>query len=135
MWLLDRIAERRISEAISRGDFDDPPGRGEPLRLIDDPLVPEALRVAYRLLNNAGYVPAEIGLRREINELNDLLGMIDEPQSRVSVSKRLGLMLQRLDASRGTTVSLQIDECYRLRALERLEHALSEPARTNRLGG
>ena len=54
------LAERRIEEAIARGEFDDLPGAGRPLDLDDeDPLLPEELRLAYRILRNAGFSPAE----------------------------------------------------------------------------
>lgn len=58
--MLDFIAERRIAEAIANGDFDDLPGSGKPLELDDDSLLPEELRLAYRILKNAGFVPPEI---------------------------------------------------------------------------
>ena len=58
--MLDFIAERKIAEAIANGDFDDLPGSGKPLELDDDSLVPEELRLAYRILRNAGFVPPEI---------------------------------------------------------------------------
>ena len=54
------LAERRIEEAIARGEFDDLPGAGRPLDLDDeDPLLPEELRLAYPILKNAGCLPAE----------------------------------------------------------------------------
>ena len=40
------------------GAFDDLPGAGKPLDLDDDRLVPEDVRIAYRILRNAGFVPA-----------------------------------------------------------------------------
>ena len=55
MLAFDLIAEQRIAEAISRDEFDDLPGQGRPLALDDDPLVPEDLRIAYRILKNAGF--------------------------------------------------------------------------------
>lgn len=36
MWLLDQWAERHIIEAQRKGEFDNLPGRGEPLILDDD---------------------------------------------------------------------------------------------------
>lgn len=36
MWLLDQWAERHITEAQSKGEFDNLPGSGEPLILDDD---------------------------------------------------------------------------------------------------
>ena len=50
------IAEERIRQAGARGEFDDLPGRGRPLVFDDDPLAPEALRTAWRLLKGAGVV-------------------------------------------------------------------------------
>ena len=58
--MLDFLAERRIAEAQSRGELDNLPGAGRPLELDDDALVPEDLRLAYRILKNAGFVPPEI---------------------------------------------------------------------------
>jgi hypothetical protein len=60
MLLFEKIAERKILDAVSRGELDDLPGAGQPLELDDDPLVPQELRLAYRILKNAGYVPPEI---------------------------------------------------------------------------
>jgi hypothetical protein len=57
---LELIAEKKITEALEKGEFDDLPGRGRPLDLQEDPLVPEDLRMAYRILRNAGYVPEEV---------------------------------------------------------------------------
>jgi hypothetical protein len=56
----DLIAERRIQEALARGEFDNLPGAGRPLELDDEPLVPEEVRAIYRVLKNAGFVPPEV---------------------------------------------------------------------------
>ena len=50
------LAEERIRQAQARGEFDDLPGQGRPLVFDDDPLAPEELRVAWRLLRGAGLV-------------------------------------------------------------------------------
>ena len=57
---LDRIVENILAEAISKGELDNLPGTGEPLQLDDDRLIPEELRMAYRVLRNAGFVPPEV---------------------------------------------------------------------------
>ncbi|EIG1357307.1 DUF1992 domain-containing protein [Escherichia coli] len=44
MWLLDQWAERHITEAQSKGEFDNLPGSGEPLILDDDPQYKEVSR-------------------------------------------------------------------------------------------
>lgn len=65
MWLLDQWAERHITEAQSKGEFDNLPGSGEPLILDDDSHVPPELRAGYRLLKNAGCLPPELEQRRK----------------------------------------------------------------------
>ena len=64
----DSIAEERIAEAIRRGDFDNLPGAGKPLEFDDDLLVPIEIRVANRILKNAGFVPPEVTERTEISK-------------------------------------------------------------------
>ncbi|MBL8385205.1 MAG: DUF1992 domain-containing protein [Burkholderiales bacterium] len=56
----DRIAEERIGRAAAAGAFDDLPGAGRPLDLGDDLLVPPEVRMANRILKNAGCVPPEL---------------------------------------------------------------------------
>lgn len=50
------IAERRITEAMAEGLFDNLPGRGRPLALEDlSHLAPE-VRLAYTILKNSGFL-------------------------------------------------------------------------------
>lgn len=65
-------AERRIQEAQKEGAFDHLPGEGRPLDLEDDSAVPQELRMAYKVLKNAGYLPPELADRKEINTILDL---------------------------------------------------------------
>ena len=70
---LDRIAERRIQEAIEAGEFDNLPGMGEPLKQEDNPFVPEELRAAFKVLENSGFAPDWMVLGTEIEtELSKL---------------------------------------------------------------
>lgn len=66
---LEELVERRIEEARRQGAFDDLPGSGRPLELDDDRLVPEELRMAYRILKNAGLAPPEVEALRGIDVL------------------------------------------------------------------
>jgi hypothetical protein len=51
------LAERRILAAIERGEFDDLPGKGQPLQWRENPLVPSEWRLAFDLLERAGLAP------------------------------------------------------------------------------
>jgi hypothetical protein len=64
--MFEKIAERKIREAMERGEFDNLPGKGEPIDLSDYFSVPEDLRVGYSLLKQNGFVPDEVRLLREI---------------------------------------------------------------------
>jgi len=94
------LAERRIVEAIARGELDDLPGAGRPLALDDDRLVPEELRVAYRILKNAGYVPAEVDELREIGQLERLVqqGSADAA-AQARAAKKLALLRTKIEAA------------------------------------
>lgn len=96
MGLLDNLAEARIREAMEAGDFDDLPGRGQRIELEDDALVPEDLRVAWRLLKNAGYLPPNLQLRRDIADVNVLLQQAQLQEERLRLSRRLRYLLQQL---------------------------------------
>jgi hypothetical protein len=77
MSVLDSLAEQKIAEAVSRGELDDLPGAGQPLDLDEDPLVPEELRLAYRILRNAGFVPAEVQSLKDEAARPDILTKLE----------------------------------------------------------
>jgi hypothetical protein len=60
MHVLEWIAERRIEEAAARGELRGLPGEGRPLDLYEDPLVPEDMKMAKRILRNADMSLAEV---------------------------------------------------------------------------
>jgi Domain of unknown function (DUF1992) len=120
MLTLDAIAERRICEALERGEFDDLPGAGAPLDLDDDALVPEDLRAAYRVLKNSGFLPPELEVHREIREVEQLLQRVVDDGERVRLLSRINFLLGRSAAGprRG---DLRVDQQYFERIAERLE--------------
>ena len=118
MFLLDRLAEERIAEARDRGDLDDLPGRGRPLPPEELDLVPAELRSAYRLLKNAGYLPEDLQLRREIADAAELLQAARDAEERATAGARLRLLLDRLGRSRAGSMAAQ--DVYYQRILERV---------------
>ena len=110
MWLLDQWAERHITDAQRKGEFDNLPGQGEPLVLDDDSAVPEALRSGYRLLKNAGCLPPELEQRKQAVELADLLkGIRQEDERYQELSRRLALMELKLQQAGLSTDFLRGD--------------------------
>jgi hypothetical protein len=67
------VAERRIQEAIDEGKFDNLPGKGKPLDLEEDMSTPAHLRVANRILKNAGVVPDWMQIDAEIDRERDAI--------------------------------------------------------------
>lgn len=122
MGLLEQLAEARIREAIAAGDLDALPGRGRPLKLDDDRLVPEELRAGYRLLKNAGYLPPELILRREIADTRALLAAARCEPERSRAQRRLEALEMRLAYTRGRGIGAAAGG-YRDRILERLDQA------------
>jgi hypothetical protein len=118
MFILDAIAEERIARAMEAGEFDDLPGAGKPLELEDDSLVPEELRVAYRILKNAGFVPPEVEALREAGALEAMIRSLAEGEARARAVVRLNLLLASLGESRR---DWRLDPIYREKLLLALD--------------
>ena len=120
MLYIDRLAEEQIEAAIRRGELDDLPGEGQRLQLEDERVIPENLRVAYRVLKNAGCLPPEFGLRSEIRELEGLLHQAEVDAESQALRRRLCLLKTRL-ALQGRELHLSTQEgAYRQKLLDRL---------------
>lgn len=64
---LESLTEKKLREAIENGEFDNLPGKGEPIDLQENPFEDPDLRVVHRLLRNAGFAPAWIEERKDID--------------------------------------------------------------------
>ncbi len=95
----DAIVEAKIAQAQRDGEFDRLPGAGKPLVFDDDRMIPEDLRMAYRVLRNAGYVPEEIEARKEAASLRALVAAAASEDDRRRALARLSLLEARLEAS------------------------------------
>lgn len=85
MEFLTRLAEEKIRQAIADGELDNLPGHGKPVVLEDFSEVPEHMRMAFKVLKNAGVLPLEIELHKELAALRQQL---EESQEEVE-QKRL----------------------------------------------
>jgi hypothetical protein len=54
------IAVDRIEEAMRKGEFDELPGKGQPLDLTEYFNTPSEDRMAFSILKSAGVVPLEV---------------------------------------------------------------------------
>lgn len=100
-----KIAERRISEAMERGEFENLTGAGTPLVIEEDLWVPEDLRMSYRLLKTQGYIPPELELRKEILTLNALIKTLDDDKERLKRIRELNFKVMKLGMMRKEPLS------------------------------
>lgn len=120
------IAEQRIREAQEKGALDNLPGQGRPLRLEDDSHIPPDLRMAYTILRNAGYVPPEVADRNDVQSLRDLLAQCTDEQEALRLTRKLDVLLARIDERRGRPVSLR-DNAYHAKVAQRLGAGVPSP--------
>ena len=86
---LPKIAENKIRDAISRGEFDNLPGAGKPIDLDEYFRTPEELRMAYSVLKSAKCLPEEVELMNEIAALDRELGESRSEEARARLARRL----------------------------------------------
>jgi len=113
-----RIAEERIREAMEMGLFDELEYKGKPIEIKEDPFVPEELRIAYRMLKNAGFVPKEVELRKEIERLEEL--MDEDHQEAYSKIRKLSALLFHLQQIRDRPLQVEEQEYY-VKIVERVK--------------
>ena len=114
------IAERKISEAIRKGQLDIEEWRNTPLPVTNDSLVPEELRMAHKILKNAGYLPPEIETKKEIQQIEDLLVNCEDEYTRVKQLKKLNYLVMKLNTMKGDVVNIESQEEYFRQVVERI---------------
>jgi hypothetical protein len=114
------IAEQRIEEARRRGELDGLPGRGRKIVFEDDTMVPADLRMAYKILKNAGYLPPELLEEREIVTAAELLAAATDEQERYRQMRKLDFLVMKANARRRRPVNLERDAAYYQKVVERI---------------
>ena len=84
----EKIVEERIRRAQRNGEFDDLPGSGQSIRYGNDGLVPEELRLAYKILKNADCLPPEVEIKKEIRKTEDLLTGVADTAEKYRILKK-----------------------------------------------
>jgi hypothetical protein len=120
MFFSHLIAERKIQEAILKGELDNLPGKGKPLQLDDDSGIPEELRLGYKILKNADCLPPELELKKEIVQLRDLLKGMDDVEEQYRLMKRLNFQIMKLNMMRRASPLLEENQVYYQKVAERL---------------
>ena len=113
MNILAELAERAIQEAQRRGEFDGLTGQGQPLPDESDPFMPETLRMAYKILKNAGYVPEEIQAQREIRSLIECLEAETDEARKMRQIQKVQLFLARAKLRHGGLLQEENEAYFR----------------------
>lgn len=121
MDILATIAERKITEAMARGALENLAGAGKPLAMDEDLSgVPVEMRMAYKVLKNAGFVPPEVELRKEIVSLREMLGQLEDDEPRRNLRRQLEYKLFKLNMTRKRPLDLEEFPEYRDKIIDRL---------------
>lgn len=93
----EKLVEEKIREAMADGEFDNLPGRGKPLNLDAYFATPEDMRISYSVLKNAGVIPEQAELLKEIESLRlDLEQSVDENE-RIKIKRSIEVKVLKMN--------------------------------------
>ena len=121
----NKIVEERIRKAQKKGEFKNLEGYGKPLDLLEDQMVAEELRLAYKILKNADCLPPEIELKKEIQQTEELLSGMGETAEKFRTMKKLNYLIMKLNTLRNTSIEFEAPQKYSDKMIEKLESSKS----------
>lgn len=103
---VDEIIKQWVQKVESTGEVHNLPGFGEPFKFEDGFLeTPGELRMVYKILKNAGYVPAEIELLQRLAALREQLNVTQDGEQKRRLKVKIAQTQQKvsmmLEAMRG----------------------------------
>ncbi len=122
----NKIVEERIRKAQKKGEFKNLEGSGKPLNLLEDQMVAEELRLAYKILKNADCLPPEIELKKEIQQTEALLSGMGETAEKFRTMKKLNFLIMKLNTLRNTSIEFEAPQKYSDKMIEKLESSTSK---------
>jgi hypothetical protein len=120
MDFFSKIAERRIMEAIENGEFENLEGKGKPFSFEDETWIPEDLRIAYRILKNAGCIPPELEFRNEVINMCTLINTIDDDKERIKKLRELNFKLLKVNLLRKRPLTFEDFPEYECKVMDKL---------------
>ena len=120
MDFLTSIAEQKILKAMEDGDLNSSKWKNKPLPLEDDHLVPEDLKIAYKMLKNSGYLPPEVEERKEIKRIEDLIAATEDEHERLRQMKKLNILLMKVEEKRSFSSNIATQDDYYRKVVEKI---------------
>ncbi|MFH1983905.1 MAG: DUF1992 domain-containing protein [Pseudomonadota bacterium] len=117
----NKIIEERIRMAQERGDFEDLPGTGKPIHFDDDSHIPEDLRMAYKVMKNADFIPEEIALKKQIQSAQELVAGMPDSGEKYRAMRKLNYLVLKLNAMRQVPIDLETPQVYTDKIIDRLD--------------
>lgn len=124
MDLFHIVSEDRIKKAYKDGEFENLPGLGKPMQLEDLSGIPEDLRMAYKVLKNAGYTQDESQLRQEMMTIENLIKKCDDSCEKEDLQKKLNEKLLRFNqvmSKRGVKTNSSMFKNYQQKVQNKLK--------------
>lgn len=118
--IFEKIAEERIREAMEKGEFDNLSCKGKPIEIEDDSHIPPELRIAHKILKNAGCLPLEMEIKKEIKTTEELLAGIKDTQEKYRQIKKLNYLVLKLNMMKRTSPLLEEGQYYYEKILDRV---------------
>ena len=109
---------------MENGEFDNLEGMGKPITFEDETMIPEDLRMVYRILKNAGCIPPEVELRNEVVNMSALINTIDDDKERLKKIREFNFKLLRLNIMRKRSFSLDEFPEYEFKVADKLTGGL-----------
>ena len=94
---VDEIIRQWVQKVEQTGELRSGPGFGKPLNLDDGFLeTPEELRMAHKVLKNAGYVPAEIEMLQQLAQLREQLSATSDARQQRELKVKIAKLQQKV---------------------------------------
>lgn len=120
---LRELVERRIQDAWEKGKFLNLRGEGTPQKLEENPFEDPEMRLAYKVLSNAGFAPSWVELAKELDAEETAAKRVWEDYR--AHRRRQMAEIHRGSVARFAELVSELDDA-RDRALQRLERRWHE---------
>lgn len=93
----DKLVEEKIRAAMADGEFDNLPGKGKLLDLDAYFAAPEDMRLAFSMLKNAGFIPEQVDLLKEVDSLKAALDKSPSEDEKKLIKKKIDERMLRFN--------------------------------------
>lgn len=118
------IAEDKIRRAMEKGEFNNLPGQGKPMKLEDLSHIPEDLRMVYSVLKNANIIDDIDRLKEELMTIDNLIDLCENNDDLNRLKKQKHEKQLRFEAllNKRKTLDSPASAFYKKRVLERFKN-------------